>query len=195
MESYQVAGQLSIFDYPEFLPEKPNKKRHILKVGDKIGKIILGECEITTVTEVNNNYDDLFYRTAAGICYSAEDGENDIEELIKLAAEKHKNYKTIIPGQLENRITVRYAPRKCDGKILWAQIGIFNNMLFWKEDYTYQFLEPYSSKRKLDKAYNMHKSKILKGDYELVSDQLPIKELYWSSKGFFADARYVACNP
>lgn len=49
MESYQVAGQLSIFDYPEFLPEKPDKKRHILKVGDKIGKIILGECEITTV--------------------------------------------------------------------------------------------------------------------------------------------------
>lgn len=38
MESYQVAGQLSIFDYPEFLPEKPDKERHILKVGDKIGK-------------------------------------------------------------------------------------------------------------------------------------------------------------
>ena len=27
MESYQVAGQLSIFDYPEFLPEKPDKKK------------------------------------------------------------------------------------------------------------------------------------------------------------------------
>lgn len=67
-------------------------------------------------------------------------------------------------------------------------------MLFWKEDYTYQFLEPYSSKKALDKAYNMHKSKILEGDYELIPDQLPIKELYWSNHGFYADARYVACH-
>jgi len=46
----------------------------------------------------------------------------------------------------------------------------------------------------LDKAYNMHKSKILEGDYELIPDQLPIKELYWSNHGFYADARYVACH-
>ena len=35
----------------------------------------------------------------------------------------------------------------------WAQIGILDNMLFWKEDVTYQFLEPYDSKEKLMKEY------------------------------------------
>ena len=36
--------------------------------------------------------------------------------------------------------------------------------------------------------------RILDGDYELIPDQLPIKELYWSNRGFYADARYVACH-
>lgn len=38
MESYQVAGQLSIFDYPEFLPEKPDKKGTFLKLETRLEK-------------------------------------------------------------------------------------------------------------------------------------------------------------
>ena len=36
-----------------------------------------------------------------------------------------------------------------------------DNMLFWKESCTYQFLEPYSDPKKLRKEYNRRKARIL----------------------------------
>ena len=41
-------GQLSIFDYMQSTQPK-EQKNHILSVGDKIGRVVLGECIIATV--------------------------------------------------------------------------------------------------------------------------------------------------
>lgn len=95
---------------------------------------------------------------------------------------------------MSERITVEYEPRQCDGKILWAQIGIFENMLFWKEDITYQFLVPFESEKKMLKEYEKKKKIILDCTYRKVSaieEEKPMRRLYWSKHGFYADAEYV----
>lgn len=61
-----------------------------------------------------------------------DEGYTDIEIFMRKAEEEREKYKTIFPKNLSDRITVEYAPRKFDGVVLWAQIGIFENMLFWK---------------------------------------------------------------
>lgn len=149
--------QLSLFDFI-YTPEPEIKRpKKILNVGDKIGRVVLGECRIATITEVEGLPNYPFYRTDCGCCYSVEDGEKSIDELLSIAEENRKKYKTIIPQNLSERFTVEYEPRECDGAVLWAQIGILDNMLFWKENVTYQFLEPYDSEKKMMKAYKEHK--------------------------------------
>lgn len=144
--------QLSIFDFLK--QQKPQK---ILSVGDKIGRVVLGECRIATITKVEGLPDYPFYRTTNG-CYSVKEGMTPVEELIRIAEQERTKYKTIIPKGLSERITVEYKSRHT-GAILWAQIGILENMLFWKEEVTYQFLEPYDSEKKLRRAYEDHKKK------------------------------------
>lgn len=192
--NYEVDGQISIFDMPQFLssPKKESSlKRSILSVGDMIGKRILGECRIARITKVVGSEESCFYRTDDGGCFSYEDGLNDIESLKKEAETERTHYKTIVPSHLKDRITVQYAPRKCDGRVLWAQLGVYENMLFWKENTTFQFLEPYASEKELRKAYEKHKEEILSGNYEEIEEK-PMKRLYWSSNSFFADAEYVS---
>lgn len=58
--------QLSIFDFLK--QQKPQK---ILSVGDKIGRVVLGECRIATITKVEGLPDYPFYRTTNG-CYSGK---------------------------------------------------------------------------------------------------------------------------
>ena len=87
-----------------------------------------------------------------------KEGMTPVEELIRIAEQERTKYKTIIPKGLSERITVEYKSRHT-GAILWAQIGILENMLFWKEEVTYQFLEPYDSEKKLRRAYEDHKKK------------------------------------
>ena len=189
--------QLSIFDYMQSIqPKEP--KNHILSVGDKIGRVVLDECIIATVEKVEGLPDYPFYRTDK-CCYTYEEGLHDIQELRRIAEENRKNYKTIIPQNLSERLTVEYAPRECDGVVLWAQIGILDNMLFWKEDVTYQFLEPYDSEKKLMKEYKKHKNNILesfggKKNYHIVERERPMHRLYWSEHGFYVDAEYVQHN-
>lgn len=188
-------GQLSIFDYLETLRMPPNKK-HILSVGDKVGRIVLGECRIATVKKVEGLPKYPFYRTDHG-CYSYEEGLEDVKGLEEVAKKERAKYKTIIPENLASRVTVEYEPRRCDGYVLWAQIGIMGNMLFWKEDVTYQFMEPYDDEKKLKKEYEKHKKKILDDTYNkfrIVDVEHPMRRLYWSQHGFYADAEYVKFN-
>ena len=121
--------QLDIFSYLQ--PKEELQVNKTLSVGDKIGRIVLGEARIATITEVEGLPYYPFYRTDSGCCYSYDEGLQSVDELIKMADNERKKYKTIVPWNLSERITVEYEPRKCDGVVLWAQIGIFENMLFW----------------------------------------------------------------
>lgn len=188
-------GQLSIFDFMQEEKPKRNLER-ILSVGDKVGRVVLGECRVATIIKVEGLPDYPFYRTDRA-CYSVEEGYRDIEELMTIAETERSKYKTIVPQNLAERITVEYDPRECDGKVLWAQVGIFENMLFWKEDVTYQFLEPYNDEKKLRKEYEKRKNNILQdiySKYRIVEDEKPMRRLYWSNHGFYADAEYVQVN-
>lgn len=188
--------QLDIFDYLKPLANPVEKFNNLISVGDEIAKVVLGECRIATITKIEGLPDCPFYRTDKGICYEVADGGKTVGELIAVAEAERKKYKTIVPQNLSERITVEYVPRECDGKVLWAQIGIIENMLFWKEDVTYQFLEPYSSEKKLRKAYEMRKQHILDKclEYCVVDEEKPMRRLYWSKHGFYADAEYVKFN-
>lgn len=195
----QLDGQINIFDYCQTLKTQGNRTNgsRILSIGDKVGRIVLGECRIATVTKVEGLPDYPFYRTDSGACYLVEEGLNSIEELVAAAEAERAKYKTIVPGNLQERITVEYEPRKCDGVVLWAQIGILDNMLFWKEDVTYQFCVPFQSEEKLMKEYEKHKKEILEDTYgavHIVDEEKPMRRLYWSRHGFYADAEYVECN-
>lgn len=189
--------QLSIFDYMQSIQPK-GPKNHILSVGDKIGRVVLGECVVATIERVEGLPNYPFYRTDK-CCYTYEEGLQDIQELCRIAEENRKNYKTIVPLDLSERLTVEYVPREFDGVVLWAQIGIIDNMLFWKEDMTYQFLIPYENKKKLMKEYEKHKKNMLKSfsgknNYHIVEQERPMHRLYWSEHGFYADAEYVKHN-
>lgn len=189
--------QLSLFDFmydPKPEISHPNK---ILNIGDKIGRVVLGECRVATITKVEGLPDYPFYRTDSGGCYSIEEGERSIDELLSIAEENRKKYKTIIPKNLSKLFAVEYEPRECDGVVLWAQIGILDNMLFWKENITYQFLEPYESEKKLMKAYKEHKKRIIEDGYgkiKILETEHEMRRLYWSNKGFYVDAEYKETN-
>ena len=186
--------QLSLFD---LIKSKPIVKPGVLKVGDKIGRVVLGECRIATITEVEGLPYYPFYRTDSGCCYSYKEGLNNIQDLMQQAEENRKNYETIIPVNLEERLTVEYPPRKSDGKVLWAQIGIFQGMLFWCM--TYQFLERCKDQKDLYKKYQEHKSNILsdlgKTAPVIVDEEKPMRRLYKSkAANGYADAEYVQFN-
>lgn len=192
----QIDGQINMFDFIK-KQERKEINKHILSVGDKVGRVVLGECRVATITEIEGLPSYPFYRTDSGSCYSVEEGLKSIEELFIIAEAERAKYQTIIPENLQERITVEYEPRKCDGVVLWAQIGILDNMLFWKEKVTYQFCVPFQSKNKLMKEYEIRKQKILDDTYGAVhiwNEEKPMRRLYWSRHGYYADAEYVAFN-
>lgn len=185
--------QMTIFDVLQETEVRP--KTQLLSVGDEIGRVVLGELRIAKITMIEGLPYYPFYRTDSGCCYSYKEGLKTIDELRQLAEIEIKKYKTIQPHDLKERLTVEYAPRYCDGHVAWAQIGIYENMLFWKENCTYQFLEPYNNEKELIKAYKKRKEKILEGDYKIVSEEHEMRRLYWSAgKRFYADAEYVKFN-
>lgn len=191
-----VYEQLDIFSYFQSREEKA-PKHNILHIGDKVARNVLGETRIATVTKIEGLPDFPFYRTDKRGCYSYEEGLQSIEELIRMGDEERKKYNTIVPCNLTKRITVEYEPRKCDGVVLWGQIGIFDNMLFWKKDMTYQFCVPFSSEKMLIKEYEKHRKEILDDRYgavHILDKEKQMRRLYWSKHGYFSDAEYVSMN-
>lgn len=192
-----IPGQMSIYELIK--PDKP-KKDKLLKVGDKIGRVVLGELRIATVTAIEGLPDYPFYRTTRA-CYSYEEGLRSIAELKKEAEEARHKYITIEPKGLTERVSVKYPPRECDGAVLTAQLGIYDgSWLFWRYNMTYSFLEPYVDQKKLKKDYEKRKRRMLEEDghrgYTLLDHELPIERLYWSnSRKAYASAEYVRNNP
>lgn len=187
--------QLDIFSFLQ--PKEEIQIKQTLSAGDKIGRIVLGEVRIATITEVEGLPYYPFYRTDSGGCYTYEEGLQDINKLIQTADIERKKYKTIVPWNLSERITVEYEPRECDGKVLWAQIGIFENMLFWKECITYQFCEWFDNEKKLRKEYEKHRKNILDDTHKkfrILKEEKPMRRLYDSKHNCYADAEYVSAN-
>lgn len=184
------AMQMTLFDFLQAEP-KQEKQFHKLNVGDRIHRRVLGEIRSATITEVVGNANYYFYRTDSGGCYQANEENNSLEQLQKEAVQYDSECITMTPHDLEQRVTVQYPPRKSDGKILWAQIGIYGDMLYWKEECTYQFLEPFKSKKELMKAYNEHLAKITAHEHTVLEEEHKMERLYWSEKSqCFATAEY-----
>ena len=188
------AMQMDLFDFLPTVNEKPKDRSSLLNIGDEIGRVVLGELRVARVTKIEGLPLYPFYRTDRGACYTYEEGLHNIEDLKTEAEEARKQYKTLIPCNLEQRLTVEYLPRAADGSIAWAQIGIIGNMLFWKESITYQFLEPFDNEKKLLKAYEEHKKKITEFEHTVIAIEHKMRRLYWSGHGFYADAEYVKFN-
>lgn len=195
---YTCYGQIGMFEYMESLQvhDEITVPRH--KIGDIIGRLVLGEVEKGQIYEIEGNEKHFFYRTKVG-CFNKEEGSLDIEALEREAEKLRKDYNTIFPFPLEKKVSIIYSPRKCDGYVLKAQLGIYQGMLYWKEAYTYEFLEPYNSEKELMNAYkkrldNMTKKNINEDKWEEVEEYIPIGRLYWSKKGFYVNPRYVVNN-
>lgn len=191
--------QLDIFSFlePKETVEEPKYKR--LSVGDRIGKVVLGEVIIGTIYKVEGNDKYFFYRTDKG-CFDASD-RTDFEQMEREAEEIRKRYKTLKIDHFDKFFAVRYPPRECDGHAITAMAGIYNGMLFWKEDITYQFLEEVKD---IEKAYEEKVFKIthercgekVEREYEILNEPLPIKRLYYSDKTKrYSEAKYVLYNP
>lgn len=159
---------------------------------------MLGDVQSHIVTAVEGYPGRWYYRTDSGGCIDDKYTSDDFAELERRGAEIRSQYKTIElnPYDLEERATIIYNPRECDGYVMKAQIGIYDGMLFWKENYTYQFLEPYKGEKTLKKAYKSHYEKMMerKGNFTIVEEPIPIKRLYYSRNGFYAEAAYVRTN-
>lgn len=168
------------------------------QVGDTVGKVVLGELRTATVTKVEGLPYYPFYRTDSGGCYSYEEGLDNLEELRQQAEENRRQFEIIEPKNLERRLTVERPPTHPGGGTLWAQIGIFQGMLFWKESITYQFLEYCKNEKELNKKYEEHKKRILEefgGKAVVVPNEHPMRRLYRSKcANGYADAEYVQYN-
>lgn len=193
-------GQLSIFEYLESQkPKKNPPKYERLKVGDKVGRIVLGEVETATITEVEGNDIYFFYRTDKYSCFDAG-SRTDIEQMELEAEEERKKYKTIEIDHFDKFFAVEYPPRICDGRALNAMVGIFKDMVFWKHDCTYQFLVPCKNVEKEYKKriFEITHDAVSKKElvYTILENPIATKRLYWSNVGkCYSDARYVQYNP
>ena len=189
-----IYGQISFDDLMQENRAKEAAKEltNIRSVGDRVGRVVLGELRTATVTKVEGLPFYPFYRTDSGGCYSYKEGLDDLEELRKQAEENRRKYETIEPKNLERRITVKYPPLCPGGGTLWAQVGIFQGMLFWKESMTYQFLRQCKSEKELEREYKKHKKQILEefdGSGVIVEEEHPIRRLYGSKAASgYADA-------
>lgn len=195
-----IYGQISFDDLMQENRAKEAAKEltNIRSVGDRVGRVVLGELRTATVTKVEGLPFYPFYRTDSGGCYSYKEGLDDLEELRKQAEENRRKYETIEPKNLERRITVKYPPLCPGGGTLWAQVGIFQGMLFWKESMTYQFLQQCKNEKELNREYEKHKKQILEefgGSAVIVEGEHPMRRLYRSkAANGYADAEYVKFN-
>lgn len=190
--------QLDIFSFlqeQDKISKQADQQR--LNIGDYIGRLVLGEVEKGRIEKVEGNDKYFFYRTDRG-CFNASD-RTDFDQMEREAEEIRKQYRTIEIDRFERFFAVKYPPRECDGAVLYAMAGIFNGMLFWQEELTYQFLKP---EKDLEKAYKNKIHEIThecwgdqkEKEYMILSEPIRTNRLYWSRHGFYADARYVEMN-
>jgi hypothetical protein len=198
------AMQMTLFDFlqPQGVkqeePLQPKSdKPHKLKVGDKIHMRSFGEIRTATITACEGNDKHYFYRTDRGVCYRGEYENNTVESLqAEIEAEKH-NWCTMKPENLTKRLTVKYPPRSSDGKVLHAQVGIYNNcMLYCKKSYSYAFLTPFSDEKKLMQAYKECVKEIIAQPHTIIDKELPMETLYMSQTAkAYATAEYTQWHP
>ncbi len=194
--------QLDIFAYLQGQAEEGNQKgsstaTHPLRVGDRIGRLVLGEVETGRITEVVQNGRDFFYRTDRG-CFTDSD-RTDFAQMEREAEEIRKRHRTIEIDGFDRFLAVEYLPEGQVRKPTHAMAGIFRGMLFWKEECTFQFLKPV---RDIEKAYQkkvhdiIHRNWGSRGEreYTVLTEPIKTNRLYWSRHGFYADARYVEVN-
>lgn len=194
-----IYGQISFDDLmQENRAEEAKELPNICSVGDRVGRVVLGELRTAVVTKVERLPYYPFYRTDSGVCYSYKEGLDDLEKLRKQAEKNRRKFETIEPRDLERRLTVEYPPIHPDGGKLWAQIGIFRGMLFWKKAMTYQFLQQCKNEKELNREYEKHRKMILEefgGSAVIVEEEHPMRRLYRSKcANGYADAEYVAFN-
>lgn len=190
--------QINIFDYLNNTGNIYSPKYERLNVGDKVGRIILGEVEIGTIEEVDGNKKNFFYRTDHG-CFEAG-SRTDIEEMQREAEIERNKYKTIEVNVFDKFFAVEYPPSQCYGHITTAMVAVFQGMLFWKEDCTYQFLEYCKNIEKeykkkvhiITHEYNSNE----KREYTVLNEPIKTKRLYYSKTGnLYSEAKYVQYNP
>ena len=194
--NYECDGQMSIFDLAETKVKTNIPKR--LNVGDKVGRIVLGDVVVGTIYKVEGNDTHFFYRTDKG-CFDSG-CRTDIEQMYIEAEEVKKKFDTIVIDKFDKFFAIQYPPRDCDGHIMYAMVGIYKGMLFWKEDFTYQFLERVKN---VEKAYKEKMFQIThewygekkEREYIVLENPIPIKTLYYSnSRKCYAEAGYVEYN-
>lgn len=189
--------QLDLFSFLES-KEPPKQTYERLNVGDYVGRVILGEVEKARITEVEGNDKYFFYRTDKGCCFEAG-SRTDFEQMEREAEENRKKYTTLEIDKFDKFFAVAYPLRDCDRKVLYAMAGIYNGMLFWQEEVTYQFLKPVKN---IEKAYEDKVFKIThewygeknERQYTKLDEPIPVKRLYFSKHGFYSEARYVETN-
>lgn len=188
--------QMNIFD---FLKPQESEKEKVkrLCVGDYIGKLVLGEVRKGKITKVEGNDDYFFYRTDNGTFERYD--RTDFDQMEVEAAEIRKKYITVEIDHFDKFFAVEYPPRFVDGAIRYAMTGVYNGMLFWKKNVTYQFLQP---EKDIEKAYKKmcfeitHESwgEHKEVPHKVLDKPIPTNRLYWSRHGFYSEAEYVATN-
>lgn len=187
-----MMGQMTIDD---FLHEEKPKSR-IYPAGTKIGRVVGGEVETATILKVDGSEKYPFYRTD-NACYSVSEARTDFEQMEKEAKENRKQYECIEINvdELENLFICEYPPRKSDGHILYGMVAIYNGMLYWKEDVTYQFLDVVKD---IKKAYGKKKKELItdiwgkEREYkELEAIPFEIKRMYRKREDRYAEIRYM----
>ena len=207
MAEVEEYTQYTIFDYLQ--PDtaagvenaEPQEEPERLEVGTRIARLILGEIEEATILAAEGSGKYRFYRTDRHICYDAEESRTDIEQMQTEAEAIRQQYETleVDTEKIDSLFYIEYAPREVDGRILNAFVGIYNNMLLWKSDITFQFLEP---KKDLKKAYKekieeitTHRGyKTEKRDYTQRQDKPRVKRMYKCLSGIYSEAEYASHN-
>lgn len=206
----QVDGQMTFWDFlgepnkPEKAAGKPETPTapHFLrkpavdyeklwetrrKPGDLIARTILGDCYVAKITAVEGDSSRFWYRTDIGVCFDAEDGTVPVNELLRQA--RAWNGKRIKPRNLQFRQTWQWT-RESDGHECWAQVGVYDGMVYWKDECTYEFLESCSNiRKKLEEVLNNIEFNLPEGVKPSMGEH-PMKWLY-PCKGGYASAEYA----
>jgi len=191
--------QLSLFaeSYPRECVCAPGVP---LAIGTQIGKIVLGDVITARVTKVEGGAESFFYRTDIGCCFDA-DSRTDIERMEQEARHirARYEYQEIDFAAVKDLYVAKYPPRKSDGRVLYAMVGVYKGMLLWKEDMTYQFLVPVEN---ISKAYKEKLREITHStaskerlEHSVIAHPPELKRMYWVEKrGLWSEANFAALN-